>query len=155
MNRYETLAVRCAGLALAAALTLNGEMLRAQTAAGAAEAGGTVANGNNTAATNNTSPKSDNTTPAPDPREGLKPGWYDAGEASLGMEHLVFLKKPDAFQPPASKPTDSPMQKMFAQLGFANSDLPTRISRLREPRCSRGISTGSTSTTSPIRGRRH
>jgi hypothetical protein len=123
MNRYETLAVRCAGLALAAALTLNGEMLRAQTAAGAAEAGGTVANGNNTAATNNTSPKSDNTTPAPDPREGLKPGWYDAGEASLGMEHLVFLKKPDAFQPPASKPTDSPMQKMFAQLGFANSDL--------------------------------
>src|SRR5271154_1144659 len=33
-----------------------------------------------------------------DPRVGLKPGLYDAGETAMGMEHLAFVKKPDAFQ---------------------------------------------------------
>ena len=33
-----------------------------------------------------------------DPRVGLKPGLYDAGEAAMGIKHLVFLKKPTAFQ---------------------------------------------------------
>jgi hypothetical protein len=33
-----------------------------------------------------------------DPRVGLKPGLYDAGETAMGMEHLDFLKKPTAFQ---------------------------------------------------------
>jgi hypothetical protein len=110
MNHLETLAVRCAGLALAAALTMNGGLGRAQTVAPAAAAGGTAAASDSTTAA------------APDPREGLKAGWYDAGEASQGMEHLTFLKKPDAFQAPPPKATDTPIQKMFAQLGFANSD---------------------------------
>ncbi|HEY6309169.1 MAG TPA: hypothetical protein VI488_22220, partial [Candidatus Angelobacter sp.] len=35
---------------------------------------------------------------ANDPRATLKPGLYDAGEASMGIKHLTLLKKPDAFQ---------------------------------------------------------
>src|SRR5437764_11376473 len=33
-----------------------------------------------------------------DPRAKLKPGLFAAGETSLGMKHLLLLKKPDAFQ---------------------------------------------------------
>ena len=33
-----------------------------------------------------------------DPRYNLKPGLFDAGEVALGMKHVAFLKKPDAFQ---------------------------------------------------------
>jgi hypothetical protein len=75
-----------------------------------------------------------------DPRVGLKPGFYDAGEAAMGMEHVAFLKKPDAFQlsstqaddPVVQKTLDTlgvnkaripkPMQLVFAQLAFSNSD---------------------------------
>ncbi len=75
-----------------------------------------------------------------DPRVGLKPGLYDAGEAAMGMEHLAFLKKADAFQLPATQPDDpvvqktldtlgvnkaklsKPMQLVIAQLAFSNSD---------------------------------
>jgi hypothetical protein len=75
-----------------------------------------------------------------DPRVGLKPGLYDAGEAAMGMEHIAFLKKGDAFQLPSSQPDDpivqktldilgvnkaripKPMQPVIAQLAFANSD---------------------------------
>ncbi len=75
-----------------------------------------------------------------DPRVGLKPGLYDAGEAAMGMEHIAFLKKADAFQLPSSQPDDpavqktldilgvnkaripKPMQPVIAQLAFANSD---------------------------------
>ncbi|HET6219445.1 MAG TPA: hypothetical protein VFE27_20650 [Acidobacteriaceae bacterium] len=75
-----------------------------------------------------------------DPRVGLKPGLYDAGEAAMGMEHIAFLKKANAFQLPSSQPDDpavqktldilgvnkaripKPMQPVIAQLAFANSD---------------------------------
>jgi len=79
---------------------------------------------------------------ANDPRFKLTPGMYDAGEASMGMKHLLLLKKPDAFQLGAADPDDPKVQKMLgqlgigvgmklpktlqlviAQLGFANSDL--------------------------------
>ena len=40
-----------------------------------------------------------------DPRYTLKPGLYDAGEAAMGMKHVVFLKKPDAFQLDATRRT--------------------------------------------------
>ncbi|HKQ05517.1 MAG TPA: hypothetical protein VJ464_10320 [Blastocatellia bacterium] len=76
-----------------------------------------------------------------DPRFKLKPGFYDAGETSLGLKHLQLLKKPDAFQldfdpnnpkvqktlgmlgiaDPSKMP--KPMQLVIAQLAFANSDL--------------------------------
>ncbi|PYX67601.1 MAG: hypothetical protein DMG78_27320, partial [Acidobacteria bacterium] len=35
---------------------------------------------------------------ANDPRAKLVPGLYDAGETSMGIKHLLLLKKPDAFQ---------------------------------------------------------
>lgn len=76
-----------------------------------------------------------------DPRVGLKAGMYDAGEAAMGMQHLAFLKKPAAFDLPATSADDPTVQKalktlgisdtskipkemqlVYAQLAFANSD---------------------------------
>jgi hypothetical protein len=76
-----------------------------------------------------------------DPRYTLKPGMYDAGVAAVGLKHVAFLKKPDAFQITATSPDDpavqktlhqlgvgdtskmpKPMQMVIAQLAFANSD---------------------------------
>ncbi|MFY9618559.1 MAG: hypothetical protein WAQ99_02010 [Pyrinomonadaceae bacterium] len=84
-----------------------------------------------------------------DPRANLKPGMYDAGEASLGLKHLLLLKKPDAFQLGSDNPEDPKVQKTLAQLGigdtskleksallptaqlaFANSDLAFQGNRL-------------------------
>ena len=77
-----------------------------------------------------------------DPRAKLTPGLYDAGEASMGLKHLMLFKKPDAFQLGATDPDDpkveqtvsrlnirnaakipKPMHLVLAQLAFANSDL--------------------------------
>lgn len=77
-----------------------------------------------------------------DPRFKLSPGMYDAGEAAMGMKHLMLLKKPDAFQLGANDPDDPKVQKtlgllgvgdaskmtkpdqlVFAQLAFSNSDI--------------------------------
>jgi hypothetical protein len=79
---------------------------------------------------------------ANDPRAKLSPGLYDAGEAAMGMKHLMLLKKPDAFQLGSDDPDSpnvqktlgllgvgdtskmpKPFQLVFAQLAFANSDL--------------------------------
>jgi hypothetical protein len=79
---------------------------------------------------------------ANDPRATLTPGLYDAGETSMGMKHLLLVKKADAFQLGTSDPDDpkvqktidqmgmrsssktpKPMQLVFAQLAFSNSDL--------------------------------
>jgi len=78
-----------------------------------------------------------------DPRAKLSPGMYDAGEAAMGIKHLILLKKPDAFDLGANDPNDpkvnktlstvlgvadpskmpSGMKVVFAGLAFANSDL--------------------------------
>ena len=77
-----------------------------------------------------------------DPRAKLSPGMYDAGETSLGIKHLLLLKKPDAFQLGSDDPDNpkvqkalgllgigssskmpKPLQLVIAQLAFANSDL--------------------------------
>ena len=78
---------------------------------------------------------------ANDPRSKLSPGLFDAGEASLGIKHLMLLKKPDAFQlgvdpnsPKVAKALGSlgvgnaaaipaSIKMVFAGLAFANSDL--------------------------------
>ena len=52
-----------------------------------------------------------------DPRYTLKPGLYDAGEAAMGLKHVAFLKKPEAFQITASTPDDPKVQKTLEQLG--------------------------------------
>jgi hypothetical protein len=57
---------------------------------------------------------------ANDPRAKLTPGLYDAGEASMGMKHLLLFKKPDAFQLGAADPDDPKVQKTIIQLGIGN-----------------------------------
>jgi hypothetical protein len=59
---------------------------------------------------------------ANDPRAKLTPGMYDAGEAAMGIKHLLLLKKPDAFQLGASDPDDPKVQKVFGQLGIGNRE---------------------------------
>lgn len=56
-----------------------------------------------------------------DPRYKLKPGLYDAGEAAMGMKHLAFLHKPDAFQINATSADDPQVQKTLAQLGVGGA----------------------------------
>ena len=56
-----------------------------------------------------------------DPRAKLTPGLYDAGETSMGMKHLLLLKKPDAFQLGATDPDDPKVQKMVGVLGMGNN----------------------------------
>ena len=79
-----------------------------------------------------------------DPRTKLTPGFYDAGEAAMGLKHLMLVKKPDAFQLGVNDPNDPKVQKVLesirrqrqrnckdteavqlvtAQLAFANSDI--------------------------------
>src|SRR5438270_8524680 len=80
---------------------------------------------------------------ANDPRAKLSPGWYDAGETSMGIKHVMLLKKPDAFDLGASDPNapkvnetlktvlgvadpskmPPPIKLILAGLGFANSDI--------------------------------
>jgi hypothetical protein len=58
---------------------------------------------------------------ANDPRAKLAPGLYNAGEAAVGIKHLLLLKKPDAFQLGATDPDDPKVQKMVGQLGMGNN----------------------------------
>ncbi len=53
-----------------------------------------------------------------DPRFKLTPGMYDAGEASVGLKHLLLLKKPDAFQLGIDRPDDPKVEKTLGQLGL-------------------------------------
>jgi hypothetical protein len=85
-----------------------------------------------------------------DPRAKLSPGMYDAGEASMGIKHVMLLKKPDAFDLGANDPNDPKVNKtlstvlgvadpskmpgatklVLAGLGFANSDIAFQRNRL-------------------------
>jgi hypothetical protein len=87
-----------------------------------------------------------------DPRANLKPGMFDAGETSMGLEHLLLVKKPDAFQLGSDNADDPKVQNTLGQLGvgamgrklpkniqlviaqlaFANSDLAFEGSHLFE-----------------------
>ena len=58
---------------------------------------------------------------ANDPRAKLTPGLYDAGETSMGIKHLVLVKKPDAFQLGTSEPDDPKVLKMIDQMGMGNT----------------------------------
>jgi hypothetical protein len=55
-----------------------------------------------------------------DPRFSLTPGMYDAGEVSMGMKHLLLLKKPEAFQLGTTDPDDPKVEKTVRQLGIGN-----------------------------------
>ena len=56
-----------------------------------------------------------------DPRYKLKPGLNDAGEVSMGLKHLLLVKKPDAFQLGSDNPDDPKVQSTLGQLGIGNS----------------------------------
>ncbi len=58
---------------------------------------------------------------ANDPRAQLLPGLYDAGEVSMGVEHLLLLKKPDSFQLGTTDPNDPKVEKIVGQLGMGNN----------------------------------
>ncbi len=65
---------------------------------------------------------------ADDPRIGLKPGLYDAGEAAFGLERLASLPKPPGFSPEnnataTAAPPPQPGQPPRLELGSTNSDL--------------------------------
>jgi len=56
-----------------------------------------------------------------DPRAKLSPGLYDAGETSMGIERLLLLKKPDAFQLGTTDPDDPKVETMVGRLGMGNN----------------------------------
>ncbi|MGB7602344.1 MAG: hypothetical protein WBM24_18715 [Candidatus Sulfotelmatobacter sp.] len=58
---------------------------------------------------------------ANDPRAKLTPGMYNAGESSMGLEHLLLLKKPDAFQLGATDPDDPKVETIVGRLGMGNN----------------------------------
>jgi hypothetical protein len=57
---------------------------------------------------------------ASDPRYMLKPGLFNAGELTLGMKHVAFLKKPSDFQLNATSADDPAVTKTLEQLGVGN-----------------------------------
>ena len=84
-----------------------------------------------------------------DPRAKLTPGVFDAGEAAMGIKHVLLVKKPDVFQLGSNDPDSPKVQKTLgllgipeiakipksaqlatAQLAFANSDLAFQGNRL-------------------------
>jgi hypothetical protein len=68
---------------------------------------------------------------ANDPRFKLTPGLFNAGEASMGMKHLLLLKKPDAFQLGTSDADNPRVQKTLSQLGAGGSELSQMPKPLR------------------------
>ena len=64
-----------------------------------------------------------------DPRYKLSPGLYDAGEASMGLNHLLLVKKPAAFQLNSDRPDDPKVQATVSQLGIGAND----ISKIPKP----------------------
>jgi hypothetical protein len=65
---------------------------------------------------------------ASDPRANLTPGLYDAGETSMGLKHLLLVKKPDVFQLGSTDADDPKVQKVIGQLGIGGaSKLPKPI----------------------------
>src|SRR5256712_7112701 len=58
---------------------------------------------------------------ANDPRAKLSPGMYDAGETSMGLKHIMLLKKPDAFDLGSNDPNDPKVNKTLSTvLGVAD-----------------------------------
>src|SRR4029453_3751681 len=56
-----------------------------------------------------------------DPRAHLAPGMYDAAETSLGINQIMLVKKPDAFQLGTTNPDDPKVEKTLGLLGVGDS----------------------------------
>ncbi|MFZ3217538.1 MAG: hypothetical protein WA192_15875 [Candidatus Acidiferrales bacterium] len=138
MNRVQRVTIRLAGVAVAA-MVLGGSANRTQAQTPApAPATATPAPAPAKAPEAEENPFAPE--PAPplppgmtgsdvnDPRYKLAPGLYDAGEASMGLKHLLLLKKPDAFQLGASDASDPKVQKTLGQLGIGDpSKMPNEM----------------------------
>ncbi len=146
MNRTQSLAFRLAGVAFGTALVFSGwgTLLAQAPAAPAAPAAKAAAEEDEDPFVPQPAvplPPGMTGSTTNDPRVGLKAGLYDAGEAAMGMEHIAFVKKPEAFQLSSTNPDDpavqksldllgvgnkgkipKPMQLVIAQLAFSNSD---------------------------------
>ncbi|HKE24613.1 MAG TPA: hypothetical protein VKB88_19760 [Bryobacteraceae bacterium] len=59
---------------------------------------------------------------ADDPRIGLKAGYFDAGEAAFGMQHVATLAKPSGFAPGDTAGT--PMQPMMPAAAGGGQEAP-------------------------------
>ena len=131
MKRLENLGIQLAGLALAAMFCCPG--LRAQEAAPAPAPNGAAKDAPADAPSDKVGKEMQNpfaAVPAPplpagmtgsntnDPRYTLKPGMYDAGEAAVGLKHVLLLKKPDAFQLGTDNPDDPKVAKIMGQMGI-------------------------------------
>jgi hypothetical protein len=55
-----------------------------------------------------------------DPRFTLSPGLYNAGEAAMGMKHLLLLHKPPAFDLGVPGPNDPKVNQALQQLGIGD-----------------------------------
>ncbi|MGF7183520.1 LVIVD repeat-containing protein [Tunturiibacter psychrotolerans] len=146
MNRTQSLAFRLAGVAFGTALVFSGwgTLLAQAPSAPAAPAAKAAAEEDEDPFVPQPAvplPPGMTGSTTNDPRVGLKAGLYDAGEAAMGMEHIAFVKKPEAFQLSSTNPDDpavqksldllgvgnkgkipKPMQLVIAQLAFSNSD---------------------------------
>ena len=126
MNHTQSFVFRCAGVAFAAAGLFAGMgriIAQQQTPAPAPDAK-SVAKPTPTDEMDEFAPKPAPPLPAgmtgsstADPRYTLKPGLYDAGETTMGMKHLDFLKKPSAFRLDATSPDDPQVTKTLGTLG--------------------------------------
>src|SRR6476660_8987783 len=65
-----------------------------------------------------------------DPRSNLTPGMYDAGETSMGIKHLMLLKKPGAFQLGSDDPDNPKVQKTLGQLGVGDRSKMSKATQL-------------------------
>jgi hypothetical protein len=52
-----------------------------------------------------------------DPRAKLKPGFFNAGEAAMGLKHILLVKKPAAFDLGSENPDDPKVKETLGQLG--------------------------------------
>src|ERR1041385_7974593 len=55
-----------------------------------------------------------------DPRAKLKPGFYNAGEAAMGLRHILLVKKPAAFELGSENPDDPKVKETLGQLGASS-----------------------------------
>jgi hypothetical protein len=65
-----------------------------------------------------------------DPRARLTPGMYDAGEAAMGIRHVMLLKKPDAFQLGSNDPDNPKVDKTLGLLGIGDPSKMPKPSKL-------------------------
>jgi hypothetical protein len=65
-----------------------------------------------------------------DPRAKLAPGVDNAGEAAMGIKHVMLFKKPSAFQLGTDDPENAKVQKTLGQLGVSDVSKIPKASQL-------------------------